>query len=93
MGDAHLTTWLQNSGSGMVTTTEPQGTDIEARLTALEQEMAALRKRFATPDVPPNWMHKVTGAMKGRPEFLEMVEYGRQYRDSLPYSDEDPEAW
>ena len=77
----------------MTTTTEPQGTDIEARLTALEQEMAEFRKRFTTPEIAGRWLRKVTGAMKGKPEFLEIVEYGRQYRESLPYSDEDPEAW
>lgn len=66
---------------------------IETRLSALEQEMVEFRKRFAKPEVAPNWIQKVTGAMKGRPEFLEMVELGREYRESLPYSDEDPDAW
>lgn len=79
---------------GTTTTTKRHGEEsLEARLAALEQEMAELRQRFSKPEAAHDWLQKVTGAMKGRPEFLEMVEHGRRFRESLPYSDEDPEAW
>lgn len=50
---------------------------VEDRLSALETEVALLRKKLA-PD--PNWISKISGSMQDYPEFDEVLRLGREIR-------------
>ena len=68
---------------------------IEQRLAALETAVREIRQylllRPRTPDT--NWLEKVIGSMKDEPAFLEVVEYGRAFRQAdRPSDDEDVDS-
>jgi hypothetical protein len=56
--------------------------DVERRLTALESEVAALRKQLAELRQPEKWWQTISGTFKGDPAFLEAMRLGREYRDA-----------
>lgn len=58
--------------------------ELEARIAALETEMARLKRRLERPArSTKHWVNEVYGAFATDPDFLEAMRLGRQYRDSL----------
>ena len=54
---------------------------IEARLSALEAEVARLKLRVGEEDKEP-WWKKWVGAFRGDPYYEEAMKLGRKYRES-----------
>jgi hypothetical protein len=54
---------------------------VEARLSALENEVAELKKRI-TPQNGASWFSKVAGSFENDPEFDEVVRLGREIRSA-----------
>ncbi len=55
---------------------------LEARVTALEAEVARLKEKVEpAPELP--WWEKIYGSFAGDPLFEEAMRYGREYRESL----------
>lgn len=74
---------------------------LEQRLEAVEREVADLKKRLAEARAPApvqasgSWIDKVAGIIDKEDEeaFLQMMEYGRQYRQSdRPAEEADDES-
>lgn len=59
---------------------------VEDRLSALESEVANLRKQLAS---DPDWISKISGSMEDYPEFDEVLRLGREIRNSDRPSDAD----
>jgi hypothetical protein len=58
--------------------------EMEQRLVALEQQVAALRTRVApTPGQQYAWWHLDAGRFANDPVFDEIVRLGQEYRESL----------
>jgi len=55
---------------------------IEKRLTALEQQLAELRKDRDGDGKKPGWIDRVSGSFKDDPDFDEIVRLGREFRES-----------
>lgn len=72
--------------------TEPPRT-VEERLTALESALTILQNQIGEAKVDPDWIEKLIGSMDGKSGFRELVQYGKQFRESHPYLDEDADAW
>lgn len=58
-------------------------TSVEQRLAALEAEVAALKKQVGDAKDDRSWWKQISGAFAGDPEFLEAMELGRKWRESL----------
>ena len=55
---------------------------LEARLVALEAEVARLKELIKpAPEIP--WWEKIYGSFAGDPLYKEAMEAGRKYRESL----------
>lgn len=56
--------------------------NLENRLTALEEEVAALKRRIGASN--QDWLHATSGRMKEIPEedFQEFVRLGKEFRDA-----------
>jgi hypothetical protein len=55
----------------------------EARFAAIEAEIAQLKKQVAANDhAPTNWLTDTFGVYADFPEYDQVIEYGRQYRES-----------
>ena len=64
---------------------------IEQRLAAAEAAIAEIRQQLAPPAAGPDWLRKVSGIMKDKPGFQEMVAYGRAFREEhCPEDDATP---
>jgi hypothetical protein len=61
---------------------------VEDRLTALESEMQSVKRQLARMDRPRPWLDKVAGSMNDWPEFDEVLQLGREFRQSVC----DPDA-
>ena len=61
---------------------------VEDRLSLLEQEVARLKAQAAHPAAGGNWIDRVAGSMQAYPEFAEVLERGRQLRQSDRPADE-----
>ncbi len=58
--------------------------NVEVRLTAIETELASLKKQVAANDQPKNnWLTESFGVYADFPEYDQVIEYGRKYRESL----------
>jgi hypothetical protein len=58
--------------------------ELDARVAALEAEMAQLKQRLQSPPVTKrHWVDRVYGAFANDPDFLEAMRLGRKYRESL----------
>lgn len=55
---------------------------IEQRLAALEAAVKEIQNRLPVQTPAPNWLEKVIGSMKDEPAFLEVLEYGRAFRQA-----------
>lgn len=59
-------------------------TNMEARFAAIEAEIAELKKQVASNDkTQSNWLTETFGVYADFPEYDQVIEYGRQYRESL----------
>lgn len=71
---------------------------LENRLTAVEAELAQLKKRLAAenPQPPLPWWEQIFGTFAGSEAHEEATRLGREYRESLrPKADEEnqPREW
>jgi hypothetical protein len=58
---------------------------IEKRLTAVEEELAALKAALmSAPRRPDNWVEDMAGTFAGDPLFEEAVRLGRKWREAEP---------
>ncbi len=53
---------------------------VEDRLARLEQEVARLKQRVASPAQAGSWADRITGSMEAYPEFAKVLELGRELR-------------
>ena len=67
--------------SGMAQETQQAPLTLEARLAALEAEVAALKQRVESSQ-PKGWLENVIGSTKDMPDFDEVVRYGREARQA-----------
>ncbi len=65
--------------------------EFERRLAAVEQAVAELQSRLATPSDSQDWLYKVAESVRDVEGFQEVLEYGRQFRYSDRPQDEDSE--
>jgi hypothetical protein len=79
---------MEGPGEDAAMTPEVQLQRIEERLAKLETALQTLHEQLAAgqvkppePDVP--WWQKISTAFVGDPVFAEMVELGKQYRQSV----------
>ena len=63
-----------------------ENTTIEQRLAAVENELRNLKRKIESTD---SWYDRMTGAFENDPAFEEVLELGRQFRESLGRADED----
>lgn len=54
---------------------------VEERLTALETEVQAVKRRLAEIEKPRAWLDDVAGSMEAWPEFAEVLHLGRELRE------------
>lgn len=58
--------------------------NLEARVMALETEVARLKRKLRTTKAPRDpWWKKIIGVFAGDPAFEEAMRLGRKYRESL----------
>ncbi|MBI3462648.1 MAG: hypothetical protein HY000_06240 [Planctomycetes bacterium] len=60
----------------------PEQPTVEERLTAVEQQLADLKRRVAGAE-GRSWMERIAGTFKDDPDFDEIVRLGRAFRESL----------
>lgn len=58
--------------------TDPK--DLEARLAALERDVALLKQPLRANETSAEWLDRVSGSMKNHPEFDEVVALGQAAR-------------
>ncbi len=58
--------------------------ELEARVAALEAEVADLKKMKLSVSEPRPWWEQITGTFADDPAFLEAMRLGRDYRESAP---------
>jgi hypothetical protein len=59
-----------------------QENSIEARLAALEREVAELKQRLSGSGAPVAWWERIVGSMKDIPEFEEALRLGAEIRQA-----------
>ena len=63
-------------------------TTIEQRLVTLERTVAELQRLLQVKPADSNWLEKVTGSISDEQAFLEVLEYGRSFRQEDKPTDE-----
>ena len=56
---------------------------LEKRVSALEEELAALRRKIEGADAAIPWWEKIAGTFAHDPVYAEAMKLGRKYRESL----------
>ena len=56
--------------------------DLEQRVRRLEEDLAILKQRVAAGEDAQSWIDRVSGSMKGYPEFEQVVQFGAEFRRS-----------
>jgi hypothetical protein len=56
---------------------------IEQRLTAVEQQLADLKRRLPLRPDGKSWVEQIAGTFKDDPDFDEIVRLGREFRKSV----------
>ena len=57
---------------------------LEQRLTAVEQELAEIKRRIEEQDQGVSWIERIAGTFRDDSEFDEVVRLGREFRNSIP---------
>jgi hypothetical protein len=57
-------------------------TDLEQRLTNVEQAVAKLQKQTVTHQDKGSWLDKVIGSVSDPEGFEQVLEYGREFRNA-----------
>jgi hypothetical protein len=65
---------------------------VEERLSALESDLEALKRKLAGTGRPRSWLDDVAGSMDGWPEFEEVLRLGTEFRRSAEDSSDAAEA-
>ncbi len=55
---------------------------VEERLAKVEREVEELKAKFEGRQLRSGWLKKIEGTFKDDPDFLEIVELGKEARDS-----------
>lgn len=53
---------------------------VEDRLSALESELADVKRQLKSLQPAPNWLDRIVGSMDEWPEFKEVLRLGREIR-------------
>jgi hypothetical protein len=61
---------------------------LEKRLVDLEQTVTELKRKSEADASPNNWLQALTGSISDEAAFLEVLEYGRAFRQSDKPTDE-----
>ena len=56
---------------------------VEERLTAVEQQVADLKRRLPPRTDGKSWVERIAGTFKDDPDFDEIVRLGREFRKSV----------
>ncbi len=57
-------------------------TTVEQRLVNLERTVAQLQHQLQVTPLTSNWLEKVTGSISDEQAFLEVLEYGKSFRQA-----------
>jgi hypothetical protein len=63
-------------------------TILENRLVTLEQAVSELQRKFESKPISENWLEKLIGSISDEVAFLEVLEYGRDFRQADKPTDE-----
>ncbi|MBD2311480.1 transferase hexapeptide repeat containing protein [Desertifilum sp. FACHB-1129] len=66
-------------------------TTLERRLVILEQAVSDLQRKVDSKPAPENWLQKLIGSISDEAAFLEVLEYGRTFRQTDKPIDENDE--
>ncbi|WLT39244.1 hypothetical protein NON20_06455 [Synechocystis sp. B12] len=66
-----------------------ESTTIEQRLKNLEQVVFELQNKVDSNDSHGNWLEKMVGSISDDAVFLESLEYGREFRQSEKFIDDN----
>ena len=61
----------------------PEQLTIEERLTAVEHELAELRRKTPTERDGKSWIERIAGTFRDDPDFDEIVRLGREFRKAV----------
>ena len=67
-------------------------TTIEQRLLNLERTVVELQRLLKVTPTASNWLEKVTGSISDEQAFLEVLEYGKSFRQADKPIDEAQES-
>ncbi len=62
----------------------PEQLTIEERLTAVEHELAELKRKTPTERDGKSWIERIAGTFRDDPDFDEIVRLGREFRKAVP---------
>lgn len=63
-------------------------TNLEQRLTDIEEAIADLKTKINERPLSNNWLEKITGSISDESAFLEALEYGEKWRKSEQFTDD-----
>jgi len=66
---------------------------VEQRLITLEQAVLDLQHKVDAKPYPENWLDGLVGSISDDSAFLEALEYGRLFRQSEKFIDENNKKW
>ena len=61
----------------------PEQMTVEDRLTAVEQQLADLKRRLPSRNDGMSWVERIAGTFKDDPDFDQIVRLGREFRKSV----------
>ena len=61
----------------------PEQMTVEDRLTAVEQQLADLKRRLPSRNDGKSWVERIAGTFKDDPNFDQIVRLGREFRKSV----------
>ncbi len=62
---------------------------LEERVTLLEAEVARLKRKVESDSSPTPWWEKIAGTFAGDSSYDEVMQLGREYRESLRSSSKE----